>query len=442
MKKQILLVEPIDEMAHSILSALKKAGFEVIHHRSARTALLDSCCSLVMISSTLHDMGVIDWIQAYRRLNAKSTIIGLVEHYESHLAADMMQASATDYLLRPFDNNQLLSLLARVESIEQPMLNIIAESCRSKQLLQLAQRAARTNVSVLITGETGTGKEVLARYLHLHSSRRDNPYVAVNCAAIPESMLEAVLFGHVKGAFTGALQSQSGKFEQANNGSIFLDEIAEMSPMLQAKLLRVLQEREVERLGSHSTLKLDIRIIAATNKNLREEVKQGRFREDLFYRLYVLPLHLHPLRERTEDILPLAHHFIKKYQESGFCQLSSDAISSMSRYDWPGNIRELENVIQRALVLRHGEYITAQDLMLPVSFDAPANNTPLTEKQGHVEVKKQAEFQYIFDLLVKFNGNRTKTAESLGVSTRALRYKLAAMRQQGFDIQSLLNSAA
>jgi len=294
----------------------------------------------------------------------------------------------------------------------------------------------------LITGESGTGKEVLARYVHQQSERVDGPFVAVNCAAIPESMLEAVLFGHVKGAFTGATNSQSGKFEEANGGTILLDEIGEMSPAVQAKLLRVLQEREVERVGSHKPIQLDIRVVAATNKDLREEVKQGTFREDLYYRLDVLPLHWPPLRERQEDILPISQFFINKYHEGGQCHLSQDAMAALSQYHWPGNIRELENVIQRALVMRHGDYITAQDLMLPTELLKPVVEPQPSTNMGHVEAKKQAEYQYILDKLRQFGGNRTKTANALGVTTRALRYKLAAMREQGIDLQSVLGSAA
>ena len=309
-------------------------------------------------------------------------------------------------------------------------------------MLQLAHRAACTNASVLVTGESGTGKEVLARYVHEHSPRSSGPFIAVNCAAIPESMLEAVLFGHVKGAFTGATHSQSGKFEEANNGTILLDEIGEMSPAVQAKLLRVLQEREVERVGSHKPIQLDIRVIAATNKDLREEVKNGTFREDLYYRLDVLPLHWPPLRERSEDILPISQFFINKYQDGSQCHLSQDAMMALSQYHWPGNIRELENVIQRALVMRHGDYITAHDLMLPVELISPIQTSTPSQSMGHVEAKKQAEYQYILEQLRQYGGNRTKTANALGVTTRALRYKLAAMREQGIDLQSALGSAA
>ncbi len=441
-KSDILLVEPNEQYAEAMIAVLSGAGYHVRHARTGRSALLEAKAPITLVSSTLPDMGVREWVACHQRQGVKSATIAIVDQEEGILAADTMKSGATDYLVRPFESKQLLNLLSRVEALGKPMANFVAESWRSKQVLQLAHRAACTNASVLITGESGTGKEVLARYVHEQSSRSSGPFVAVNCAAIPETMLEAVLFGHVKGAFTGATASQSGKFEEANGGTILLDEIGEMSPGVQAKLLRVLQEREVERVGSHKAIQLDIRVIAATNKDLRYEVQKARFREDLYYRLDVLPLHWPPLRDRKEDILPLSRFFIEKYQDRSQCYLSQDAQVALSQYNWPGNIRELENVIQRALVMRHGDYITAQDLMLPIEFHSPVMEVRSHESFGHVEAKKQAEFRFILDKLRQFGGNRTKTANALGVSTRALRYKLAAMREQGIDLQSVLGSAA
>lgn len=438
----ILLVEPRDELAQPVIRVLEESGYQVTHSRTGRSALLEQQAVITLVSSNLPDMCVREFVNCHQKKPGDGVAIAIVEQEQGILAAETMKAGATDYLLRPFEKSQLINLLSRVEAIGKPITNIVAESWRSKQVLQLAHRAACTNASVLITGESGTGKEVLARYVHHQSSRAEGPFVAVNCAAIPESMLEAVLFGHVKGAFTGATNSQSGKFEEANGGTILLDEIGEMSPAVQAKLLRVLQEREVERVGSHKPIQLDIRVIAATNKDLREEVKQGTFREDLYYRLDVLPLHWPPLRERQEDILPISQFFINKYHEGGQCHLSQDAMAALSHYHWPGNIRELENVIQRALVMRHGDYITAQDLMLPTELLSPIVEPQPSSNMGHVEAKKQAEYQYILDKLRQFGGNRTKTANALGVTTRALRYKLAAMREQGIDLQSVLGSAA
>ncbi|MFC5079238.1 Transcriptional regulatory protein ZraR [Vibrio thalassae] len=442
MQKDILYVEPCEQNAQPIIDLLVEQGFNVTHVRTGRSALLTAAGSISLVSSNLPDMSIREWIACHQRKSAPGVAIAIVEQDQGILAAEAMKAGATDYLLRPFEAAQLVNLIRRVEALEKPMANIVAESWRSKQVLQLAHRAACTSASVLITGESGTGKEVLARYVHDQSPRAQQPFVAVNCAAIPESMLEAVLFGHVKGAFTGATGSQTGKFEEANGGTILLDEIGEMSPAVQAKLLRVLQEREVERVGSHKSIALDIRVIAATNKDLRQEVQKGTFREDLYYRLDVLPLHWPPLRDRKDDILPISQFFINKYKEQANCYLSEDARQALSQYHWPGNIRELENVIQRALVMRHGDYITAHDLMLPIEIPC-LNPVASNENQmGHVEVKKQAEFQFILEKLRQFGGNRTKTADALGVSTRALRYKLAAMREQGIDLQSAIGSAA
>ncbi|MCF7480388.1 sigma-54 dependent transcriptional regulator [Vibrio sp. J1-1] len=441
-RMEILLVEPNEHCAQLVMNVLEKSDYKVRHSRTGRAALIDERVDVTLVSSNLPDMCVREFVASHQKQSKSGFVIAIVEQDQGVLAAETMKAGATDYLLRPFEANQLKSVLRRVEALGKPIANIVAESWRSKQVLQLAHRAACTSASVLITGESGTGKEVLARYVHEHSSRAEGPFIAVNCAAIPESMLEAVLFGHVKGAFTGATGSQSGKFEEANGGTILLDEIGEMSPEVQAKLLRILQERVVERVGSHKTIQLDIRVIASTNKDLREEVQKGTFREDLYYRLDVLPLHWPALRERKEDILPISQFFIKKYQDGSHCHLSQDAMVALSQYHWPGNIRELENVIQRALVMRHGDYITAHDLMLPVKLIGAVPDEMPANKLGHVEVKKQAEFQYILDKLREFGGNRTKTANALGVSTRALRYKLAAMREYGIDLQSVLGSAA
>lgn len=441
--RTVHLIEPDSIVARQVTQCLETYGYTVTHYERCLSVPVETMKGMVLISCTAQDSSIVEWIRLHHKTaGGKSrTMIAVVDQEQGLLAADAMKAGATDYLLRPFDAKQLLGLLERVEALQKPLTDMVAESWRSKQVLQLAHRAAGTNATVLISGESGTGKEVLAQYVHQHSNRKQAPFIAVNCAAIPESMLEAVLFGHVKGAFTGAVQSQSGKFEEANGGTILLDEVAEMSPAVQAKLLRVLQEREVERVGSHKSIQLDIRVIAATNRDLRLAVKEGTFREDLYYRLDVLPLHWPPLRERPEDILPLSEFFIRRYQEQSSCCLSSDAKFALSQYHWPGNIRELENVIQRALVMRHGEFITAQDLMLPVSFQA--SDIAISQlESGHVEAKKKAEFKYIIDVLRQFGGNRTKTADALGVTTRALRYKIAAMREQGIDLQAVLDSAA
>ena len=398
----------------------------------------------------------------------KAVVMAIVDHGESALTSEALRAGACDYVLKPYQPRQLLRILGQSLALTQSTGNMVVRSRAGLQVLQLAYRAAQTNAAVLIGGESGTGKECLAQYIHQVSDRVKGPFVAVNCAAIPESMLEAVLFGYNKGAFTGASQSQPGKFELANGGTLLLDEIADMPLNLQAKLLRVLQEKEVERLGSHQKVALNVRIVAACNKDLREAVNAGEFREDLFYRLDVLPLNWPPLRERLEDILPLAQHFLTRYGQGEQFHLSAQAERSLLAYAWPGNIRELENVIQRALILARGAIIDVVDLMLPqtescvvatplVPAHTAATHTATTPGTGHTAnatpmptqmpagqglqaSRQRAEFDYVLHILQQHQGHRTRTAEALGVTTRALRYKLATMREQGIDIDRVIGN--
>lgn len=366
----------------------------------------------------------------------------LVNEHQAYLAAEAMRAGAIDYVIKPFSQRQIIDVVKGALRLRQSIPNLIATSSPSLQVLQLARRAAKTSATILIGGESGTGKERLARYIHDMSSRADKPFVAINCAAIPEAMLESILFGHNKGAFTGATASQQGKFELAQGGTLLLDEISELPLALQAKLLRVLQEKEVERLGSHQVIALDVRIIAASNRDLRELVMQGEFREDLFYRLDVLPMSWPALRERPDDILPLADYFIERYAAQQGYRLSEQARGQLLSYDWPGNVRELDNVIQRALIMARGLHIQAVDLMLPHHVTETGHLLPqgLAVPEGLSETKRHAEFQFVLETLRRFCGHRTRTAEALGMTTRALRYKLAAMREQGIDVEQQIQN--
>ena len=318
---------------------------------------------------------------------------------------------------------------------------LIAEDRRSRELVMLADRVAAAEVTVMINGESGTGKEMLARYIHRNSSRKHAPFVAINCAAIPENMLESLLFGYEKGAFTGAYQAHPGKFEQAQGGTLLLDEISEMDLGLQAKLLRVLQEREVERLGGRETIPLDVRVLAATNRKLRDAVNAGRFRQDLFYRLNVFPLNIPALRDRPDDILPLARALIRRYASGETCpELSHDAEQCLLSYAWPGNVRELENVMQRALILVNGENIEASD----ISLDEEAVHIgSLNTLQDHGMTKvsraldkdlKKKERELIIQALEAGNGSRKDAAARLGISPRTLRYKIARLRDAGMEL--------
>ena len=368
-------------------------------------------------------------------------VVPIVEYADQAVAARLLELGCIDYLLAPFSATQVTALLQRHAQAGLAREGFVSQSAAGRRLLAMAQRVALTRMPVLITGETGTGKELMARYIHSFGATSGAPFVAVNCAAIPEAMLESLLFGHERGAFTGAVSSQAGKFELANGGTLLLDEIGELPLGLQAKLLRVLQERRVERLGGRRDIELDVRIIAATNRDLREEVAQGRFREDLLYRLDVLPLHIPPLRERREDILPLARSFIQRCapHEDPDQLLTESACQALLHHAWPGNVRELENTLQRALVLRNGLFIQPVDLGLAVAEPAAASlaSAPLEGAGGRAALKasgKLAEYQHVLDTIRRFDGHKAKAAQSLGMTPRALRYRLNAMREQGMQI--------
>ncbi|WKE66519.1 sigma-54 dependent transcriptional regulator [Gallaecimonas kandeliae] len=435
MNKTILLVDPRGA-TDPLFGQLEAAGYRLERALDCATALVSlhqHQPMLVLVDADL-DTPLSEFVARVKRSHPKCALVTLVRAHQSVKASEAMRQGAMDYLLKPFNSDQLLAVVNHAFSFFEPIPNMVVASQASRQVLLLAKKAAQTNASILIGGESGTGKERLAQYIHEQSQRAEGPYVAVNCAAIPETMLESTLFGHAKGAFTGAVASQVGKFELANGGTLVLDEISEMPLELQAKLLRVLQERELEKLGSNQKVKLDVRIIAASNKDLRAEVAKGRFREDLFYRLDVLPLAWPALRERQEDILPLARHFLEKYADSSRFELHPDAARALLAHPWPGNVRELENVIQRALILARGLVLQPEDLMLPRSA-VPELEPGFGSLRAS---KKCAEFQHVLDTLRRFNGHRQNTAEALGVTTRALRYKLAAMREQGIDINQLV----
>ena len=332
-------------------------------------------------------------------------------------AKEAVLNGALDYLPDSCDDAQIASRVSDLATRLQPQ-DFVAESSISAELFSLASRVARTDVAVMIHGESGTGKEVVAQHLHTQSPRREGPFVAVNCAALPENMLEAILFGHEKGAFTGAHESRAGKFEQAEGGTLLLDEVTEMPLALQAKLLRVLQEKEVERLGGRKPRKVDVRVVATSNRNLSEALAEGAFREDLYYRLNVFPLRLQPLRNRPEDIPALAHHFAAKHARLRPSQrpvcFSDAAMERLKCHDWPGNVRELENALQRALVMCDGDVIDAEHLDIGMAIlDAAA--TDLGSRMLH------AEGETIVSALRANDGRRNVNAKALGISERTLR---------------------
>jgi two-component system NtrC family response regulator len=355
-----------------------------------------------------------------------------------------MKEGAYDYLNKPIDLDELLLLIQRAEreaglSRENRELReqlrekfkvdfIISASRRMEEVLNLVKRAAPSTATVLILGESGTGKELIARAIHYSSPRADRPLIKVNCAALPENLLESELFGHEKGAFTGAVARRIGRFEQADQGTIFLDEIGDLSPSLQSKLLRVLQEKEFERVGSSQTLRVDVRVIAATNRNLEEAIRKGTFREDLYYRLNVVTLSLPPLRERKEDIPPLIEHFLRKYSRENrktVAAVSREAKDLLMNYPYPGNIRELENIVERAVVLSRGDTITTQDLPLNLR-ESKVEDLMKDAARGRSlpETLEEIERLRITQALAKSRGVQTQAAEDLGISERVLRYKM------------------
>ena len=466
----ILVVEDDRDLREALADTLELAGCTVLQADSGEAAVdvLSKDIADMVISDV--NMGGMDGLMLLKLLRQRypQLPVLLITAYGSISASvDAMRSGAVDYLVKPFRPDLLLQTVARYvghagsDSRDEP----VAYSVAAKQLFQLATRVAATDSTVMIGGESGTGKEVLARYIHRHSPRANKPFVAINCAAIPENMLEAMLFGYEKGAFTGAHQSMPGKFEQANGGTLLLDEISEMDLGLQAKLLRVLQEREVERLGSRKSIDLDVRIIATSNRKLQQYVREGKLREDLYYRLTVFPLQWLPLRSRREDILPLARHLMNRHAEkmgSPIVTFARDAELALLSHDWPGNVRELDNVIQRALIMQNGNEITAADLHIdpwgatPITAAKSAPASLVTMQEFDVDLAsgehsddsvhiqnagallgddlQQREFKIIMTTLQKEGGSRKATAERLGISPRTLRYKLARMRDMGVAV--------
>ncbi|VVP03139.1 Regulatory protein AtoC [Pseudomonas fluorescens] len=457
---KVLLVEDDRSLREALADTLLLAGHDfhaVGSAEEALTAVAREAFSLVISDVNMPGMDGHQLLSLLRVRQPQLPVLLMTAHGAVERAVDAMRQGAADYLVKPFEPKALLDLVSRhalgsvgATDVEGP----IAVEPASAQLLELSARVARSDSTVLISGESGTGKEVLARYIHQQSHRATQPFIAINCAAIPDNMLEATLFGHEKGSFTGAIAAQPGKFEQADGGTILLDEISEMPLGLQAKLLRVLQEREVERVGGRKPITLDIRVVATTNRDLAAEVAAGRFREDLFYRLSVFPLAWRPLRERTADILPLAERLLTKHvnkMKHAAAKLSPEAQACLTAYPWPGNVRELDNAIQRALILQQGGVIQPQDFCLagPVMFAALPVSVPTPAIIREVEIEadsagalgddlRRREFQMIIDTLRSERGRRKEAAEKLGISPRTLRYKLAQMRDAGMDVEGYL----
>ncbi|QKJ65648.1 sigma-54-dependent Fis family transcriptional regulator [Deefgea piscis] len=435
----VLIVEDDDALREALLDTLELGGYPALAAEDGLAALeLLKIHRVGMVISDVQ-MQPMDGDTLLKEIKAQypwlpvmlMTAYGVIDR-----AVSALHAGACHYLPKPFEPDLLL---AQVEKYRLPDMegdDVLADAPAMRQLMAIARRAAMADASIMLTGESGVGKEVMARYIHRHSPRANKPFVAINCAAIPEQLLESTLFGHEKGAFTGAASHHIGKFEQAQGGTLLLDEVTEMPLALQAKLLRVLQERELERVGGVKSISLNIRILATSNRDLSLEVKAGRFREDLFYRLNVFPLRIPALRERLEDLIPLARSMLSTYSvayQRRLPNLTPAAEQALKAHRWLGNIRELDNVIQRALILAPGDEIAVEHLYLP--SDAANSAASLSDCQT-VEVNaasgniKDMEKNLILEALKSTQGVRKAAAEKLGMSERTLRYKLAQYREQ------------
>jgi two-component system response regulator FlrC len=440
----ILIVEDDAGLREALCDTLSLASYQVFSADSAESALLLLKKQQVRLVITDVQMGQVSGLTLLKTLRLhypQLPVLMMTAYANVQDAVEAIRLGAVDYLAKPFAPQVLVSTVSRYVLPE--------EAAASKALLELTARVARSEASVMISGPSGSGKEVLARYIHQQSPRAAGPFIAINCAAIPENMLESTLFGYEKGAFTGAIAACPGKFEQAQQGTLLLDEITEMDLNLQAKLLRVLQEREVERLGSRKMIKLDVRVLATSNRDIQQAVAAGSFRQDLFFRLNVFPLHWPALAQRAEDIAPLAEHFISKYcQQQGraVLPLSAGAKAMLLQHSWPGNVRELDNVIQRALILCQSQHISAEDILLsaevrsgasaPVSLNTTASAAVMAAdvpEDFKTELHEQ-EHRIILATLKACAYKRKAVAEKLGISDRTLRYKLARMRESGIEL--------
>ncbi|HEU0090542.1 MAG TPA: sigma-54 dependent transcriptional regulator [Vicinamibacteria bacterium] len=449
-RASILLADDEEKILIPLRRALEREGYDVVattRGREARRLLNERIFDVLVVDNLMPDLSGLDLVRDVTASIPEADrpqIVMMTAHATVESAITAMKLGARDYLQKPFEVDELIVVVAhavehqRLRTQHRYLISereeefdhygIVGRSRVIQDVIAKAERVAETKSTVLIMGETGTGKELLARAIHDRSAQRNMPLIKVNCAAIPDTLLESELFGHVRGAFTGAATNKKGKFALADGGTIFLDEIGTMSPSLQAKLLRVLQEREFEPLGAERSQRVDVRVIAATNRDIKRLVEDGRFLEDLFYRLNVIPLVLPPLRERREDIPVLVEHFLRKHaHRSGrkIEEIREEALARLNSYDWPGNVRELENTIERAVVLSGGPVIDARDITMPGVAGPASAGLPSQELRANVE---WAERQSVQQALVRAGGVKKDAATLLGISQRALSYYLAKYR--------------
>jgi len=445
MKKRILVVEDEEKLRRVIELQLASSGFEVDKAATAEDGLkVVDRADLVLTDFKLPGIDGLEFLGLIRRQNSQVPVVIMTAFGSVETAVEAMKAGATDFLLKPFSLDHLMQVVYKALEIralrdENRMLkqelgrryefdNIIGRSQAMQEIFATIERVAPTRATVLLAGESGVGKDLIARAIHFHSPRRDRPLVKINCSAIPENLMESELFGYEKGAFTGAQTTKPGKFEQADTGTVFLDEIGDVPAAIQVKLLRILQEREFERLGSNVTRHIDVRVIAATNQDLRAALEQGTFREDLYYRLNVVPINIPPLRDRKHDIPFLANHFIHKLAPDSGSRVESITEAGMEKlvaYHWPGNVRELENVIERGLVMCTGTTLDAADIRLESAPRPRANHDSHFLPEGMT--LDQYEQEILKEALRRADGNKSQAARLLGLTRNALRYRLTQM---------------
>ncbi|SEG34955.1 sigma-54-dependent transcriptional regulator [Vibrio hangzhouensis] len=467
-QSKVLIVEDDEGLREALVDTLALAGYEWVEADCAEDALVKlktQPVDIVVSDVQMAGMGGLALLRNIKQHWPNLPVLLMTAYANIEDAVAAMKEGAIDYMAKPFAPEVLLNMVSRYAPVKSDDNgDAVVADPKSIQLLALAEKVAKTDASVMVLGPSGSGKEVMSRYIHNKSLRADGPFVAINCAAIPDNMLEATLFGYEKGAFTGAVQACPGKFEQAQGGTILLDEISEMDLNLQAKLLRVLQEREVERLGSRKSIALDVRVLATSNRDLKQYVQEGNFREDLYYRLNVFPIAWPALCDRPGDIAPLSRHLIERHcKKLGMPvpDFNQSALDKLMSYPWPGNVRELDNVIQRALILCDQPIIAAEHILLEgVDWQdasslqqvvaSPSDVIPMVAPQAEPvsesvqrsvvaaeglggELRDQ-EFSIILETLNECQGRRKEMAEKLGISPRTLRYKLAKMRDAGIEI--------
>lgn len=445
MKKRVLVVEDEEKLRRVIELQLTSAGFDVDKAATAEDGIkVVDRADLVLTDLRLPNMDGLQLLALIRRQNAQVPVIVMTAYGSIETAVESMKAGATDFLLKPFSLDHLMQVVHKALEVralrdENRQLkealgrryeydNIIGRSEAMQEIFATVERVAPTRATVLLAGESGVGKDLIARAIHFRSPRKERPLVKINCTAIPENLMESELFGYEKGAFTGAVTSKPGKFEQADTGTVFLDEIGDVPGPIQVKLLRILQEREFERLGSNVTRHTDVRVIAATNQDLRAALEQGTFREDLYYRLNVVPLNIPPLRDRKQDIPFLVNHFLQKLAPESGSEVESVTDAAMTKlmaYHWPGNVRELENVIERSLVLCRGKQLDAGDIRLESAPRPRAASDQHFLPEGMT--LDQYEQELIREALRRADGNKSQAARLLGLTRNALRYRLTQM---------------